>query len=43
MSLAMLALGLTYGDQGNARCVKHATVFIPAADATSGDDNRDET
>jgi len=35
---------LTYDDQGNARCVKHATVFIPAADATSDDeDDHDET
>ena len=29
---------LTYDDQGNARCVEHATVFIPAPDATSGGD-----
>lgn len=29
---------LTYDDQGNARCVEHATVFIPAKGGASEDD-----
>ena len=31
---------LTYDDQGSARCIEHAAVFIPAVRGVSEDDEK---